>query len=89
MSYPISKLLDFLLGEEIGNVYNRERLKELVKVWDNEATVIIFSFSFLYSEYDLFCLQFEVYIIKTLFQIFSCMDLIRMRMDRTDNYTNI
>ncbi|XP_050595079.1 unextended protein isoform X2 [Bombus affinis] len=32
MSYPISKLLDFLLGEEIGNVYNRERLKELVKV---------------------------------------------------------
>lgn len=32
LSYPVSKLLDFLLGEEIGNVYNRERLKELVKV---------------------------------------------------------
>lgn len=32
LSYPISKLLDFMLGEEIGNVYNRERLKELVKV---------------------------------------------------------
>ncbi|KAL0123296.1 hypothetical protein PUN28_005675 [Cardiocondyla obscurior] len=32
LSYPISKLLDFILGEEIGNVYNRERLKELVKV---------------------------------------------------------
>ncbi|XP_011502174.1 PREDICTED: metal transporter CNNM4 isoform X2 [Ceratosolen solmsi marchali] len=32
LSYPISKMLDFLLGEEIGNVYNRERLKELVKV---------------------------------------------------------
>ncbi|XP_011258942.2 metal transporter CNNM4 [Camponotus floridanus] len=32
LSYPISKLLDFVLGEEIGNVYNRERLKELVKV---------------------------------------------------------
>ncbi|XP_076241253.1 metal transporter uex [Calliopsis andreniformis] len=32
LSYPISKLLDVLLGEEIGNVYNRERLKELVKV---------------------------------------------------------
>lgn len=31
LSYPISKLLDFLLGEEIGNVYNRERLKELLK----------------------------------------------------------
>ncbi|XP_023158973.1 metal transporter CNNM4 [Ceratitis capitata] len=32
MSYPISKMLDWALGEEIGNVYNRERLKELVKV---------------------------------------------------------
>ncbi|KAF7995021.1 hypothetical protein HCN44_004493 [Aphidius gifuensis] len=32
LSYPTSMLLDFLLGEEIGNVYNRERLKELVKV---------------------------------------------------------
>ncbi|KAG5331368.1 CNNM2 protein, partial [Acromyrmex heyeri] len=32
LSYPISKCLDFFLGEEIGNVYNRERLKELVKV---------------------------------------------------------
>ncbi|XP_012532156.1 metal transporter CNNM4 [Monomorium pharaonis] len=32
LSYPISKLLDVILGEEIGNVYNRERLKELLKV---------------------------------------------------------
>lgn len=32
LSYPTSKILDVLLGEEIGNVYNRERLKELVKV---------------------------------------------------------
>lgn len=32
MSYPISRMLDCALGEEIGNVYNRERLKELVKV---------------------------------------------------------
>lgn len=32
LSYPTSKILDWLLGEEIGNVYNRERLKELVKV---------------------------------------------------------
>lgn len=32
LSYPTSKILDLLLGEEIGNVYNRERLKELVKV---------------------------------------------------------
>lgn len=32
LSYPTSKILDYLLGEEIGNFYNRERLKELVKV---------------------------------------------------------
>ncbi|XP_037958050.1 metal transporter CNNM4 [Teleopsis dalmanni] len=32
LSYPVSRFLDFILGEEIGNVYNRERLKELVKV---------------------------------------------------------
>jgi metal transporter CNNM len=32
LSYPISKLLDRILGVELGNVYNRERLKELVKV---------------------------------------------------------
>ncbi|XP_055917082.1 unextended protein [Eupeodes corollae] len=32
LSYPTSKALDWCLGEEIGNVYNRERLKELVKV---------------------------------------------------------
>lgn len=34
LAYPISKFLDCALGEEIGNVYNRERLKELVKVSD-------------------------------------------------------
>jgi len=32
LSYPISLILDRVLGEEIGNVYNRERLKELIKV---------------------------------------------------------
>ncbi|XP_058450101.1 unextended protein [Malaya genurostris] len=32
LAYPTSKILDYLLGEEIGNFYNRERLKELVKV---------------------------------------------------------
>lgn len=32
LAYPTSKFLDYLLGEEIGNVYNRERLKELVRV---------------------------------------------------------
>lgn len=32
LAWPVSKLLDCILGEEIGNVYNRERLKELVTV---------------------------------------------------------
>lgn len=32
LAYPISKVLDWVLGEEIGAVYTRERLKELVKV---------------------------------------------------------
>lgn len=32
LAYPTSKLLDWALGEEIGAVYNRERLKELVRV---------------------------------------------------------
>ncbi|XP_018331048.1 metal transporter CNNM4 [Agrilus planipennis] len=32
LSYPISRTLDCVLGEEIGNVYTRERLKELVKL---------------------------------------------------------
>ncbi|KAK7076206.1 Metal transporter cnnm2 [Halocaridina rubra] len=30
MSWPISKILDLILGEEIGNMYNRDRLKELI-----------------------------------------------------------
>lgn len=32
LSYPVSKFLDFILGEEIGTAYNRERLKELIRV---------------------------------------------------------
>ncbi|XP_066950363.1 unextended protein-like isoform X2 [Macrobrachium rosenbergii] len=31
-SYPISKILDLVLGEEIGSTYDRERLKELIKL---------------------------------------------------------
>ena len=38
LAFPVSKLLDYFLGEEIGNVYNRERLKELVKVSEREAS---------------------------------------------------
>ena len=32
ISFPISKMLDYALGEEIGNTYNRDRLRELLKV---------------------------------------------------------
>ncbi|XP_056287799.1 metal transporter CNNM4-like isoform X2 [Pseudoliparis swirei] len=32
VSFPISKLLDVLLGQEIGTVYNREKLVEMLKV---------------------------------------------------------
>ncbi|XP_012642400.1 metal transporter CNNM4 isoform X1 [Microcebus murinus] len=32
LSYPISKLLDFCLGQEIRTVYNREKLMEMLKV---------------------------------------------------------
>ncbi|XP_025068613.1 metal transporter CNNM4, partial [Alligator sinensis] len=32
LSYPISKVLDCLLGQEIGTVYNREKLVEMLKV---------------------------------------------------------
>ena len=32
LSFPISKLLDYILGQEIGTVYNREKLVEMLKV---------------------------------------------------------
>lgn len=32
MSFPISKVLDCVLGEEVGASYNRDRLRELLKV---------------------------------------------------------
>ncbi|XP_058134097.1 metal transporter CNNM4 isoform X1 [Dasypus novemcinctus] len=32
LSFPISKLLDCVLGQEIGTVYNREKLMEMLKV---------------------------------------------------------
>jgi len=34
LSFPISKILDCILGSEIGTVYNRERLMELLRVTD-------------------------------------------------------
>jgi metal transporter CNNM len=36
LSYPISLLLDCVLGEEIGQVYNREKLMELIKISSND-----------------------------------------------------
>uniref|UniRef100_S4RSY9 Metal transporter n=1 Tax=Petromyzon marinus TaxID=7757 RepID=S4RSY9_PETMA len=33
-SFPISKLLDVVLGQEIGTVYNREKLLEMLRVTD-------------------------------------------------------
>ena len=32
LSYPISKVLDWLLGDEIGQVYDRQKLMEFIKV---------------------------------------------------------
>uniref|UniRef100_A0A8B9K2Y9 Metal transporter n=1 Tax=Astyanax mexicanus TaxID=7994 RepID=A0A8B9K2Y9_ASTMX len=32
LSYPVSKLLDCVLGQEMGTVYNREKLVEMLKV---------------------------------------------------------
>ena len=34
LSFPISKILDLILGSEIGTVYNKKRLMELLKVTD-------------------------------------------------------
>ena len=32
VSYPISKILDLILGKEIGTIYNRKKLLEMLKV---------------------------------------------------------
>jgi metal transporter CNNM len=32
LSYPISKILDYLLGDEIGQVYDRQKLMEFIRV---------------------------------------------------------
>lgn len=36
ISYPISRILDCVLGEEIGCVYNRDRLRELIRLTEKE-----------------------------------------------------
>ncbi len=40
LSFPISKILDCILGEEIGNVYNRDRLRELLKVTEGNLDLV-------------------------------------------------
>ncbi len=40
LSFPISKLLDCILGEEIGHVYNRDRLRELLLVTGEKTDLI-------------------------------------------------
>ncbi len=40
LSFPISKLLDCILGEEIGNVYDRDRLRELLKVTEHDMDLL-------------------------------------------------
>lgn len=88
MSYPISKLLDVLLGEEIGNVYNRERLKELVRVskTNEEMTVYLL----LYAPNIFFSICNLKYIfIKSIPKLFTLMILIKPSADRADNYTDI
>jgi CBS domain containing-hemolysin-like protein len=48
LAYPTSIILDRILGEEIGNFYNRERLKELVKVCAvSKSFNILYRFLFL------------------------------------------
>lgn len=34
LSYPISRLLDFVLGKELGTIYNKKELVEMLKVTD-------------------------------------------------------
>ncbi len=54
LSWPLSRLLDFILGEEISTTYTRERLKELVKVRRIRA-VYYFTYraAFMYFAFEL------------------------------------
>jgi len=36
LSFPISRILDCILGEEIGYVFNRDRLRELLRITENQ-----------------------------------------------------
>jgi CBS domain containing-hemolysin-like protein len=40
LAFPISLVLDRILGEEIGAYYNRERLKELIRVRQKKMIAI-------------------------------------------------
>ena len=32
LAYPISKILDFILGDDLGVIYSKEELSELVRI---------------------------------------------------------
>ena len=40
LSFPISLILDYVLGEEIGYVYNRDRLRELLRLTEKEMDLV-------------------------------------------------
>ncbi len=40
LSFPISLVLDCILGEEMGNTYNRDRLRELLKVTEGDLDLV-------------------------------------------------
>ena len=54
LSWPISKLLDIILGKEIGTVYNRKKLMEMIKVRVDVYFVFIKIF---FSTYTIFCIE--------------------------------
>lgn len=36
LSYPISLILDCILGKEIGYIFNRDRLRELIRITEDK-----------------------------------------------------
>ncbi|KAB7507900.1 Metal transporter CNNM4 [Armadillidium nasatum] len=53
VSWPISKILDVLLGEEIGNTYDRERLKELIRVTQDRNDIRLEEQNIIYGALEL------------------------------------
>lgn len=63
---------DFLLGEEIGNVYNRDRLKELVRVSKKSSELgkkFILEFDKLFRLTRLFAIKSIIFFVKLRWKI--------------------